>query len=231
MPGKLKSVQGRKPTKLARPDVTAASNESTAVATNEQPVPTPRLAWQRLGFLRPVGGEAPHRLLNERLYLGRDAACDIIIPGIDVALLHCVMEFRDGHWYVRDLKDNGLAINGKQLKEGWLLPGATLTISRRQFSVEYTSTENPPVTSVDRSATELDNSSSAGPSTAAVTSRGRITCPVCQQRLRLNPEFAGRRGRCMNCQTRLLIANDLCAVSIADEKLRPCNSPTHAASR
>jgi Xaa-Pro aminopeptidase len=96
-----------------------------------------RLAHKRLGFLSPVDGETPHRLLKERLYLGRDADCDVVVPGLDVAPLHCVMELRDGYWHVRNLRDNGVTVNGKKLSESWLVPGTLLSICGHEFSVEY----------------------------------------------------------------------------------------------
>ena len=96
-----------------------------------------RPAFKRLGFLSPLEGDAPHRLLKERLYLGRDPDCDVVVPGLDVAPLHCVMELRDGYWHVRNLKDNGVAIDGKKLSESWLIPGAVLSICGHEFSVDY----------------------------------------------------------------------------------------------
>ncbi len=114
------------------------SESSLGGQGSEEVSPTDqRPAFKRLGFLSPLEGDAPHRLLKERLYLGRDPDCDVIVPGLDVAPLHCVMELRDGYWHVRNLKDNGVAIDGKKLSESWLIPGAVLSICGHEFSVDY----------------------------------------------------------------------------------------------
>lgn len=108
-----------------------------ANAQAESPARQQRPTFKRLGFLSPIDGETPHRLRKERLYLGRDSECDVVVSGLDVAPLHCVMELRDGYWHVRNLRDNGVAIDGKKLSESWLLPGAVLSICGHEFSVDY----------------------------------------------------------------------------------------------
>ncbi|MBI1310351.1 FHA domain-containing protein [bacterium] len=110
--------------------------------------PKQQPAFKRLGFLSPIDGETPHRLLKERLYLGRDAECDIVVRGLDVAPLHCVMELRDGYWYLRNLKTNGVAVDGHKLSEGWLFPGALLSICGQEFSVDYEPENGPPADSI-----------------------------------------------------------------------------------
>ena len=104
---------------------------------SDPPQPGQRPAFKRLGFLSPVDGETPHRLLKERLYLGRDPECDVVVAGLDVAPLHCVMELRDGYWHVRNLQNNGVAIDGKKLSESSLVPGAVLSICGHEFSIDY----------------------------------------------------------------------------------------------
>ncbi len=121
-----------------------------------------RLAYKRLGFLCPVDGETPHRLLKERLYLGRDSECDVVVPGLNVAPLHCVMELRDGYWHIRNLRENGVAVDGKKLSESWLIPGAILSICGHEFSVDYEPEGAAPIADTHPDEhTESENSAAA----------------------------------------------------------------------
>lgn len=117
-------------------------------------VDKPRLACRRLGFFRPLDGETPYRLLKERLYLGRDSECDIVVPGLNVAPLHCVLELRDGYWHIRNLRENGIAVDGKNCSESRLVPGAVLSICGHEFSVDYKPDHDAPVSNRRRETPE-----------------------------------------------------------------------------
>ncbi len=129
---------------LLAPEDDSAVNLDDTSADSQEPGSNGRPAFKRLGFLSPVDGDAPHRILKERLYLGRDDSCDVVVPGMDVSPMHCVMELRDGYWHVRNLKNNGLAIDGKKIAEGWLPPRSVLTICGHEFSVDYEPEESLP---------------------------------------------------------------------------------------
>jgi pSer/pThr/pTyr-binding forkhead associated (FHA) protein len=90
------------------------------------------------GELVPYGGGAPIALLKESLVVGRHASCDIQLPSATVSAKHCLLEFREGRWYVRDLGSrNGSRVNGCQCEESWLLPNDVLSIAQHRYSMNY----------------------------------------------------------------------------------------------
>ena len=109
----------------------------------DQPAP----AWvpmTKFGMLIPVDGQANIPLLYDELYLGRSQDCDVILPYLTVANMHCVLRFLEGHWSVRDLKNHGVTINGQPCVEGWLMPGDSLGVGTHFYEVDYSTTSAPP---------------------------------------------------------------------------------------
>jgi predicted component of type VI protein secretion system len=73
--------------------------------------------------------------------IGRDTACDIPLRIILVSARHCELQFRDGYWYVQDLKStNGTRVNGKPCgaTPERLLPNDELWVAGCRFKVVYT---------------------------------------------------------------------------------------------
>jgi adenylate cyclase len=94
------------------------------------------------GELAPVGGGDPIPLIRERLVIGRRESCDICLRLPNVSGQHCELSFRKGFWWLRDLgSTNGVKVNGMKVLEKLLHPGDTITIARRNYTLEYT----PPV--------------------------------------------------------------------------------------
>jgi pSer/pThr/pTyr-binding forkhead associated (FHA) protein len=94
-----------------------------------------------LGQLLPCGGGRPIPLSKAHLVVGRDAACDIPLRIIIVSARHCELEFRDGHWFVQDLKStNGTRVNGKPCgaTPERLMPNDELWVAGCRFKVAYT---------------------------------------------------------------------------------------------
>ncbi|MHC4876652.1 MAG: FHA domain-containing protein [Planctomycetota bacterium] len=139
------SAEGKEDEVLLAPADDSAVSPSEDAAEQHESEGNGKPAFKRLGFLTPVGGDVPHRILKERLYLGRDSSCDIVVSGADVSPMHCVMELRNEYWHVRNLKSNGLAIDGKKITEGWLLPESVLSICGHDYSVDYEPEGAPPV--------------------------------------------------------------------------------------
>lgn len=91
------------------------------------------------GQLVPCGGGNPIPLLKPRSIVGRSAECDILIPSGTVSSKHCLLEQREGTWYVTDLTSrNGIRIDGVRCQEGRLPPGSVLWIAQQRYQVEYT---------------------------------------------------------------------------------------------
>jgi adenylate cyclase len=92
-----------------------------------------------IGELIPVGGGDTIPLIREVLTIGRRESCDICLRLPNVSGQHCELSYRDGFWWVRDLgSTNGVKVNGMRVPKKLLQPGDTLTIAKRQYTIEYT---------------------------------------------------------------------------------------------
>jgi adenylate cyclase len=90
------------------------------------------------GQLVPCGGGSLIPLRKSRLVVGRAPDCDIALPLGTVSSKHCLLELRDGVWFVTDLASrNGIRINGVRCQEGRLESGSVLAIAHERFQVEY----------------------------------------------------------------------------------------------
>ncbi len=90
------------------------------------------------GQLVPCGGGNPLPLLKTRVLIGRSAECDVSLASGSVSSKHCLLEQREGAWFVTDLVSrNGIRIDGVRCHEGNLPPGSVLWIAQLRFQVEY----------------------------------------------------------------------------------------------
>ena len=90
------------------------------------------------GQLVPAGGGLPIPLLKEQTVLGRNFNCDIVVPSSKVSDRHCVLRFKDGFWWVKDLdSQNGTGIDGKRIRKQKILPKQILCVPKMRFRVEY----------------------------------------------------------------------------------------------
>ena len=91
------------------------------------------------GELIPCGGGDNIPLIRETLTVGRRKACDIPLRLPNVSGLHCELSFHDGFWWIRDLgSTNGIKVNGVRVPRKLLQPQDTITIAKRNFTIEYT---------------------------------------------------------------------------------------------
>jgi len=92
--------------------------------------PTSRRAFGRVAALRDArsGHEIP--LAEDRRYvIGKGESCDIALPDPCVSRVHCVLERRNGTWFVRDSGSrNGTFINDRRVESAELTPGTVLSI-------------------------------------------------------------------------------------------------------
>ena len=90
------------------------------------------------GELIPVGGGDPIPLQREHLIIGRRESCDIPLRFPNVSGIHCELTFRNGYWHIRDRgSTNGIKVNGSRVQERYLHPGDTITIAKRNYTIEY----------------------------------------------------------------------------------------------
>jgi pSer/pThr/pTyr-binding forkhead associated (FHA) protein len=89
------------------------------------------------GQLVPNGGGTSIPLRRRRIVIGRAAECDVVLSDPTVSGKHCLLEIRDGAWFVFDLASrNGIRINGTRCHEGRLDAGNEFSISSCTFRVE-----------------------------------------------------------------------------------------------
>jgi hypothetical protein len=91
------------------------------------------------GELIPVGGGDAIPLARPVLTVGRRESCDICLRMNNVSGTHCELTFHEGHWFIRDLDStNGIKVNGVRVPKKVLHPGDTITIAKRNYTIEYT---------------------------------------------------------------------------------------------
>jgi adenylate cyclase len=91
-----------------------------------------------LGELVPCGGGTPIPLVKPMLVVGRQEYCDVVLAHGAVSSRHCLLEFLDGHWHVRDLGSrNGTLVNGTVCQQQRLEPGDVLAVANLRFFVDY----------------------------------------------------------------------------------------------
>jgi adenylate cyclase len=98
-----------------------------------------------LGELLPCGGGDPIPLRKPKLVLGRRSECDVTIPVGVVSGKHCELEFKEGHWHVRDLNSrHGTRVDGALVQSKVLLPGSVLWLANVRFKIAYRAVGGPP---------------------------------------------------------------------------------------
>jgi pSer/pThr/pTyr-binding forkhead associated (FHA) protein len=91
------------------------------------------------GEMIPVGGGDNIPLIKPVLSLGRRPSCDIQLNFSNISGLHCELTFNDGIWIIRDLNStNGVKVNGNRVAKKVLHPGDTISIGKRDYTIEYT---------------------------------------------------------------------------------------------
>ena len=101
--------------------------------------------YSMLGELVPCGGGDPIPLLKPQLLIGRRSNCDIVLEFPNISGNHCLLELRNGYWFVRDLRSrNGIKVNSQRCESKWLLPGDQLSIAKHRYDVSYEPAHDAP---------------------------------------------------------------------------------------
>ena len=81
-------------------------------------------------LLVPSDG-APVVLDHDRIIIGRDTDCDVVLATNQVSSHHCELRYRNGKWRVYDLgSKNGITVNGKKVTDATLKSGDRLTVAQ-----------------------------------------------------------------------------------------------------
>ncbi len=90
------------------------------------------------GKLLPCGGGSAIPLTKASLVLGRKPECDITLACNSVSSRHCLLEFEDGWWWIRDLESrSGTGVNGRRISKQRIAPKDILTIGRQRLVITY----------------------------------------------------------------------------------------------
>lgn len=83
------------------------------------------------------GGETI-QLTRQRVNIGRDRSCDVVLAHSDVSGHHCQLFLHQGWWYIKDLRTkNGTKVNGTKVSRKRVNPGDELSIAKHVFTLEY----------------------------------------------------------------------------------------------
>lgn len=100
--------------------------------------PPPDERVHMYGELVLRGGGEPIPLAHRHLTVGRRETCDICLRFPNISARHCELDFMDGYWHVRDLNStNGVKVNGVKVLETVVRPGDTISVGRKEFTIEY----------------------------------------------------------------------------------------------
>jgi len=85
-------------------------------------------------------GGKTYKLSKERVVVGRENACDIVLPFNDVSHKHCELIYQNGTLFIKDLKSkNGVKLNGARMQTTLhrLDTGDVIGLGQHRFHVEY----------------------------------------------------------------------------------------------
>jgi adenylate cyclase len=142
----IRFLLAERPPAATADSIPVPAAESGNQRPSREPRPAARPAAQ-LGRLVPCGGGDPIPLLKPLLTVGRRNRCDITLRFATVSSEHCRLEFKEGYWFVREMKStNGIKIDGKRCTSGWLKPESVLSVANLRYQIFYepTSDEPPP---------------------------------------------------------------------------------------
>jgi hypothetical protein len=98
--------------------------------------PHGRRAAARVAALRDLSSGHEIPLAEDRRYvIGKGESCDIALPDPCVSRVHCVLERRNGTWFVRDSGSrNGTFLNDRRVECAELTPGTVLSVGAPTWS-------------------------------------------------------------------------------------------------
>jgi eukaryotic-like serine/threonine-protein kinase len=114
---------GKSSVVMASPSSVAGDALQSELAAAAGPISRP-------AFLLAPDGAPPICLDRQRIVIGRDADCDIVLAVAQISGKHCELRCDEGRWSVNDLgSKNGVQVNGKSVKSAALRSGDRLSIA------------------------------------------------------------------------------------------------------
>lgn len=125
---------------LADGDVIVVGTTALAIAVAAPPVPIDTVA-ETAPRIRNVatldwGGNVLTLRGGDEIVIGRDAACDLVIPSVEASRHHARISYADGRWMLTDLGSmNGTHVNEERLEgeSRWLAAGDIVTIGGEEL--------------------------------------------------------------------------------------------------
>lgn len=88
--------------------------------------------------LKGKDNASDYEVRKDRVTIGRDPSCDVVIKSAAVSHHHCILFLHEGWWFARDLKSkNGIKVNGMKHDSHLIPPSCTLSVGPHEFDVEY----------------------------------------------------------------------------------------------
>lgn len=93
------------------------------------------------------GGNGPLHFTVQKINIGRDPACELIVDDSTVSARHASLTFRQGHWWLEDLgSKNGTFINGQLLEVPMVITdGDVVMCGGVEFNISLPVTPDQPV--------------------------------------------------------------------------------------
>lgn len=116
-------------------------NDATVIRRAGAPVeaPAPQARVPLTGVLRGVSGEIHGKVwqVYDKLLIGRDERCDVVIPIGEVSRQHARIDGLDGKVVIHDLgSSNGTRINGNMVRDAELENGDEIAIHTARLRYE-----------------------------------------------------------------------------------------------
>ncbi len=91
------------------------------------------------GELVPTGGGETIALMKDKLTIGRNESCDIVLRFPNVSSQHARMTLLQGYWFIKDLESrNGTKVDGFKITSRKRLdPGCNIAFAKHVYTLQY----------------------------------------------------------------------------------------------
>ncbi len=79
-----------------------------------------------------------YRLVKDKVFIGKDPSCDIVVDDEYASKLHAAIYFKEGSFEIDDLNStNGTFVNGKKVDRQELADGDVIKVGRTEFLFKH----------------------------------------------------------------------------------------------
>jgi len=90
-----------------------------------------------LRYVLPDGEQKEFELGGKSITIGRGAETDVLIADKLASRIHCVISYKDGHYYIRDCDSrNGTFVNDSSIEVCQINPGDRIRVGDMVLAVE-----------------------------------------------------------------------------------------------